>query len=53
MRRTVFLAVGGVVAVTTISTMHKVDMCHSAVATGVSDVDAEHNDTGAVVGVTG
>ena len=52
MRRTVFLAVGGVVAVTTISAMHKVDMGHTAVATGVSSVDAEHNDTAAVVGAT-
>ena len=52
MRRTVFLAVGGVVAVTTISAMHKVDMCHSDVATGLSGVDVEHNDTGVVVGAT-
>ena len=50
MCRTVFPAAGGAVAVTTISAMHSVDVCHSAVATGVSVVGAEHDGTGAVMG---
>lgn len=48
--RTVFPAVGGSVTVTTISYMCRVDVCHSAVATVVSGVGAEHGGTGAMVG---
>ena len=52
MCRTVFPAVGGAVDVTSISAMHRVDVCPSAVATGVSGVGVEHDGTGAVVGAT-